>query len=92
MGRLPLGALPRMRRHPSGQARVRIGRQEHWLGRYGSPEAQRRYDAIIQRVLDQRNGPRAPTATPEVTEEKTAPENSSAATCAPPASAAPLAC
>lgn len=55
MGRLPLGALPRIRRHPSGQARVRIGRQEHWLGRYGSPEAQRRYDAIIKGILDQRN-------------------------------------
>ena len=55
MGRLPLGALPRLRRHPSGQARVRIGRQEHWLGCYGSPEAQHRYDAIIKGILDQRN-------------------------------------
>jgi integrase len=44
-----------MSRHPSGQARVRVGREEHWLGRFGSPEAQRRYDAIIKGILDQRN-------------------------------------
>ena len=60
MGRLSLGALPSIRRHPSGQARVRIGRQEHWLGRFGSPDAQRRYDAIIKGILDQRNEWAAP--------------------------------
>ena len=64
MGRLPLGALPRMRRHPSGQARVRIGRQEHWLGRYGSLEAQRRYDAIIKGILERRNEWAAPATGP----------------------------
>jgi integrase len=56
MGRLRAGKLPEMRRHPSGQARVRIGRQEHWVGRYGSPEAQRRYDALIHGLVSERNG------------------------------------
>jgi hypothetical protein len=56
MGRLPAGKLPEMRRHPSGQARVRIGRQEHWLGRFGSPEAQRKYDALIHKITGDRNG------------------------------------
>jgi len=72
MGRLHVGNLPRMRCHPSGQARVRIGRQEHWLGRYGSPEAQRRYDAIIRGILDQRNAWAAPPAEPGASESEPA--------------------
>jgi len=56
MGRLPAGAAPRMCRHPSGQARVRIGRNEYWLGRFGSPDAQRRYDAMLLRIIQDRNG------------------------------------
>ncbi len=74
MGRLPLGALPKMSRHPSGQARVRLGREEHWIGRFGSPEAQRRYDAIIRRILDQRNSSAVPAALPVAVEPEAAPD------------------
>jgi hypothetical protein len=89
MGRLPLGALPKMSRHPSGQARVRVGREEHWLGRFGSPEAQRRYYAIIRRIIDQGNGSVVPAAPPVAVEPEAAPENASAATCTDAAIAAP---
>jgi integrase len=80
-----------MSRHPSGQARVRLGREEHWLGRFGSPEAQRRYDAIIRRILDQRNSSAVPTAPPVAAEPEAAPEHASAASCADKATAAPRA-
>jgi integrase len=56
MGRLPLGALPSMRRHPSGQARVRVGNKEYWLGPHGTPEAQARFDEIIAKLISDRNG------------------------------------
>lgn len=32
---------------PSGQARVRIDRADHYLGPYGSPESRDRYDELI---------------------------------------------
>ena len=32
----------------TGQARVRIGGKDHYLGRYGSPEARERYDDLIR--------------------------------------------
>lgn len=48
MGRRQGHKLPQMRRHPaSGNARVRIHGKEHWLGRYGSPEARLKYDELI---------------------------------------------
>lgn len=48
MGRRHSGALPVPRKHPrSGNARVRIGGQEHWLGPHGSAEARLRYDELI---------------------------------------------
>lgn len=31
----------------TGQARVRINGQDHWLGNYGSPESRERYDDLI---------------------------------------------
>lgn len=54
MGRRPKGSLPQVRRHPSGQARVRIGDKEFWLGRHGSPEAQQRFDELIMGIVSRR--------------------------------------
>lgn len=48
MGRRHADALPAMRHHRrSGNARVRIGHFEHWLGPWGSAEARLRYDELI---------------------------------------------
>jgi integrase len=48
MGRRPSGALPQIRRHkPTNTARVVIGGKLHSLGRWGSNEAQDRYDTLI---------------------------------------------
>lgn len=53
MGRRPRGAMPQMRRHAaSNTARVRIGYEVIWLGKWGSPEAHERYRAIIRRYCD----------------------------------------
>jgi integrase len=56
-------SLPAVRHHkPSGRARVRIGGKDFWLGRYGSPEAQARYDDLIARYLAAgRTAPAPPT-------------------------------
>lgn len=44
--------MPQMRLHAgSGHARVRISGVEHWLGRFGSPEAQTAYDRLIAEYL-----------------------------------------
>jgi len=56
MGRRHSGALPAMRLHrPSGNARVRLAvdgkPREVWLGPWGSPEAQLRYDAVVAAYL-----------------------------------------
>jgi len=57
MGRRSKGTLPQVRLHASsGQARVRIKGTEIWLGRYGSPEAQRRYDQLILQLVEERLG------------------------------------
>jgi hypothetical protein len=32
---------------PTGQARVRIGQRDYYLGEYGSPESRDQYDALI---------------------------------------------
>ncbi len=48
MGRRHADALPAMRQHSrSGNARVRIGGIEHWLGPWGSAESRLRYDELI---------------------------------------------
>ena len=65
MGRRPKRSLPQVRRHPSGQARVRFGGKEFWLGRHGSPEAQQRYDELIMGIVTRRlqaSGPARPIA------------------------------
>lgn len=50
--------LPKIGRHSSGQARVTLGGVVHYLGRYGSIEAQRRYVELLDEW--QRNGCRPP--------------------------------
>ena len=48
MGRRPSGALPAMRRHkPTNNARITVAGKVHSLGRWGSPEAQDRYDTLL---------------------------------------------
>ena len=48
MGRNARGALPQLRLHKrSGTARVRVGHQEYWLGRWGDPETHRKYAAFV---------------------------------------------
>jgi integrase len=58
--------LPQIRLHtPSGRARVRINGQDFWLGRFGSLEAQQKYDRLIAEYLA--NGRRIPEVpSPEV--------------------------
>lgn len=40
---------------PTGQARVRIGRKDHYLGLYGSPRSREGYDELVQEWIA-RNG------------------------------------
>ena len=48
MGRRQADALPALRHHRrSGNARVRIGGIEHWLGPWGSADSRLRYDELI---------------------------------------------
>jgi integrase len=55
MGRRPSGALPAMRHHkPTNTARIVVGGKVHSLGRWGSPEAQDRYDTLMAAYLASR--------------------------------------
>ena len=48
MGRRPSGSLPAMRRHkPTNTARLTVGGKVQSLGRWGSAEAQDRYDTLV---------------------------------------------
>ncbi len=47
--------LPSYRKHHSGQARVTINGQDHYLGPYGSSESYVRYDEVIANYLAERN-------------------------------------
>ncbi len=48
MGRRPSGALPAMRQHKAtNTARIVVAGKVHSLGRWGSPEAQDRYDTLM---------------------------------------------
>jgi integrase len=52
MGRRPIGALPQMRRHKKSKtARMVIGGKVYSLGRWGSDEAQMKYDAFMAAYL-----------------------------------------
>ncbi len=46
--------IPKPIRHPSGQARVRIRGRDFYCGKWGTPEADARYEQLIkEHVLDQ---------------------------------------
>lgn len=45
-------SLPKIGRHSSGQARVKLSGKVFYLGAFGSVEAQRRYADLIQRWTD----------------------------------------
>jgi hypothetical protein len=64
MPRRPKGSVPSLQHHKSsGRARVTINGRDHWLGKWGSPEARPAYERIIAeylasgRVRDQHTAP-----------------------------------
>ena len=65
MGRNPKHLLPQMRLHAqSGHARVRIDGRTHWLGRFGSLEAQAAYGRLIAQYLANRGAGPSPVEGP----------------------------
>jgi hypothetical protein len=52
MPRRPNGSVPSLVHHkPSSRARGRINGRDHWLGKWGSPEARAAYDRLIAEYL-----------------------------------------
>ena len=51
MARPRNGAVPSLRPHKTGQARVTLNGRDFYLGTYGTPEAQAEYHALISRWL-----------------------------------------
>jgi integrase len=47
MGRRRKGEPPAYRAGPNGRARVIIGCHTYWLGKYGTPESHRKYEALL---------------------------------------------
>lgn len=70
MGRRHTGTLPQVRFHkPSGLGRVQIRGKDFYVGRYGSPEAQERYQTLLieygyLRPLEPQEAPQTATASP----------------------------
>ena len=76
MPRRPKGSVPALVHHkPSNRARVRINGRDHWLGKWGSPEARLAYERLIAEYLaNGRITPPQPTAAPvEVVVQPTRP-------------------
>jgi len=52
MPRRPRGSVPSLQNHKaSGRARVTINGRDHWLGKWGSPEARLAYKRLIAEYL-----------------------------------------
>jgi integrase len=52
MARRPTGSVPSLQHHkPSNRARVTINGRDHWLGRWGSPEARLAYNRLIAEYI-----------------------------------------
>lgn len=64
MPRRPKGSVPSLVHHkPTGRARVRINGRDHWLGKWGSAEAQLSYQRLVAEFLASgRVLPEPPTA------------------------------
>ena len=61
--------VPKLGRHASGQAVVRLGGKDFYLGRFGTPDAQTQYDTLIAEWLSRgRTLPQAQDAEPSVNE------------------------
>jgi integrase len=67
MPRRNKGSVPSLVHHkPSGRARVRINGHDHWLGKWGSPEARLAYERLIAEYLATgRITPPQPKAAPD---------------------------
>ena len=49
--------IPRLTRHKaSGQAVVRLNGEDHYLGKYGTPEVTSAYERLIAESLDELGG------------------------------------
>ena len=68
MPRRPKGSIPVLQHHKSSdRARVTINGRDHWLGKWGSPEAQLAYERLIAEFLATRRIREVePTAKPTV--------------------------
>jgi integrase len=96
MGRRASGSPPQIRNH-NGYARVRWNGQDIHLGRYGSPEAQTKYTAIVRHWLEHHPAshaePAGLPATPEpdqpAIDAPIAPPSAPQATSAPPEAVEP---
>jgi integrase len=54
--------VPKLSRHKSGAARVRIKGKDYWCGRYGSPESLEEYRRVVASYVETGEAPRVVTS------------------------------